>query len=421
MTDQQVEPAADGQRRPVLGLLAANAVSAMGNATSSVALAWFVLETTGSAALMGIAAAAISIGGVFASVLGGPVVDRLGLKRVSIGGDLGAAIAVALIPALHLAGILTFWQLVVLAFLMSAVNTQGDTARFALMPLLANRADMTMERANSADRAIARGAQIAGPLLAGVLIALIGPVNVLFFNAATYVLSATIVAFAVPRAATVVREAEAPRAGYVAELREGLRFVRGNRLILSLVLVSTLANFLDIPLFSVIMPVYAQTFYGTAASLGVLLSAIAGGALVGTLIFAAVGRNWPRRRTFLLALVVAPALFYTALAVTPALALLVVLAALAGGITGPVTPVLLTVVQSETPPELSGRVFGALSAIAGLGVPIGSVLWGLAIEGFGLIPTIVAMGVIYVVAVGAMSLNPALRGMDRQPVAEPIV
>ena len=403
-------------RLPVLALLAANAVSAIGTGASTVALAWFVLQTTGSAALMGITAAAVSIGGVLSSVLGGPIVDRLGLKPASVGADVVAALAVAAIPVLQLAGVLEFWHLLLLVLLMSTINTQGDTARYALMPRLAGLAVMSMERVNSADRAIARLGQIAGPLVAGTLIALIGPVNVLFVNAATFLLSAAFVGASVPRRAgkqqpTDGEVAGAP-SGYVGELLEGLRYVRGNRLVLSLVLIATLANFLDSPLFAVIMPVYAQTFYGSATSLGLVLATIAGGALIGTLAFAAVGRNLPRRLTFLSCLVIAPLLFYATLAATPPLAMLVAVAAVAGAITGPVNPLMLTVVQSNTPPHLAGRVFGALSALAGAGVPVGSVLAGVAVETLGVIPTVAAMGVIYVGAVIAMFLNPALRRMD---------
>jgi hypothetical protein len=74
---------------------------------------------------------------------------------------------------LYRAGILRFWQLLVLVFPLSSINTLGDSARFALIPALARRAAMAIERANAVDPAIARLAQIVGPLLAGVLITLL--------------------------------------------------------------------------------------------------------------------------------------------------------------------------------------------------------------------------------------------------------
>jgi predicted MFS family arabinose efflux permease len=94
------------------------------------------------------------------------------------------------VPLLHLAGILEFWQLVVLVFVLSSVNAQGDTARYALVPFLAERARMPIERANGADRAIVRLGQVIGPILGGILIAAIGAANVLFVDAATFAISA---------------------------------------------------------------------------------------------------------------------------------------------------------------------------------------------------------------------------------------
>jgi hypothetical protein len=68
---------------------------------------------------------------------------------------------------------------------------------------------MPIERANAADRAAARLAQVVGPLLAGSLIALLGSANVLFVDAATFVASAAVVAVGVPFAVSARVEAEA--------------------------------------------------------------------------------------------------------------------------------------------------------------------------------------------------------------------
>jgi 3-dehydrosphinganine reductase len=74
-----------------------------------------VLETTGSAARTGIVAGALALGGSSRRSWVGPLVDRLGFKRASVLADLGSAAAVSAVPLLYLAGILQFWQLVLLA------------------------------------------------------------------------------------------------------------------------------------------------------------------------------------------------------------------------------------------------------------------------------------------------------------------
>ena len=118
-------------RTPIFALLGANAVSQVGNMMIMVAIPWFILETTGSAARTGLAAAAIGVGAVLAAVLGGPLVDQLGFKRASVLADLASGATVAAIPLLYLAGLLPFWQFLVLVCLVSSLNAPGTRPDFS--------------------------------------------------------------------------------------------------------------------------------------------------------------------------------------------------------------------------------------------------------------------------------------------------
>jgi MFS family permease len=355
-------------------------------------------------------------------IIGGPLVDRLGFRRGSVLADLVSGATVALIPALHLAGVLQYWQIVVLVFILTSVNSQGDTARLALVPALARLARMPFERANARDRAIVRFGSVLGPFLAGVLIAGIGAANVLFVDAATFTISALLVAAGIPRSVDARESQPAKRSGhrYFAELADGLRFVRSKTFLLSMILVATVGNFFDQPLLTVVAPVYAKQIYGSPASFGALVGSFGGGALAGSLLYGSIGRRWPRRRMFLTAYLVGAALIYGTLALSPPLAVAIIAAVAAGLAFGPVNPIFATVTQENTPADLLGRVFGALTAIAQAAIPIGAIVAGAAVQGAGLIPTIAGMGILYVVVTIAMFFNPALRGMDirHEPTAE---
>jgi|tagenome__1003787_1003787.scaffolds.fasta_scaffold20955586_2 MFS family permease len=411
-----------GDRRPIYALLTAAGISQIGNGMTIVAGPWFVLQTTGSAAKIGLVGAAFAFG-LLMPILGGPLIDRVGFRRGSILADLVSAVTVAAIPLLHLAGLLQYWQIVVLVFILTSVNSQGDTARLALVPSLARRAQMPNERVNSLDRAVIRFGSVLGPFLAGLLIAWIGAVNVLFVDAATFTISAVLVAVGVPR--SVDGRDRHPAAGarrrYVAELADGLRFVRSKTFLLSMILVATVGNFFDQPLLTVVAPVYANQIYGSPASLGALVGSFGAGAFAGSLLFGAVGRTWPRRTTYLTSYLVGAALIYGTLALSPSLGVAIVAAIAAGAAYGPVNPIFATVTQENTPPQLLGRVFGALTAIAQSAIPIGALLAGIVVQAAGLIPTIVGMGLVYVLVVIAMYFNPALRGMDvrHEAVSEP--
>ena len=142
-------PAGTG-RLPRVALLGADAVSLVGNSLTGLAIPWFVLETTGSAARTGLVAFAGLVPTVLAAFFGGALVDRLGFKRTSVAADLASGLSVAAIPLLaHTAG-LAFWHLVALTFLGALLDAPEGTARGGLLPDLAAAAAVPLERANAA-------------------------------------------------------------------------------------------------------------------------------------------------------------------------------------------------------------------------------------------------------------------------------
>ena len=136
-----------------------------------------------------------------------------------------------------------------------------------------------------------------------------------------------------------------------------------------MILIASVGNFLDKPLVTVILPVYAKTFYGSPTSLGLALGAFGAGALTGSLLFGAVGRGWPRRLTLLGSWVLGPLVIFGTL---------------------------------------------ALTALAQAGIPIGAVLAGVVVQRAGLVPTILGMGVLYLLVPLGMFFNRSLLQMDTQ-------
>src|SRR5918998_896744 len=166
---------------PLAALLAANAVSMVGNVLAMIAVPWFVLQTTGSAAKTGLAAFFTALPAIIAAFFGGTLVDRTGSKRMSIISDVLSGVTVALIPLLYqlLGARFAFWQLLVLVFLGALLDAPGGTARLSLLPDVTKLAGMRLERVNAAAQAIQRGSNLLGAPLAGFLIALIGSDDVL--------------------------------------------------------------------------------------------------------------------------------------------------------------------------------------------------------------------------------------------------
>ena len=122
------------RRVPIIALFTANAISLAGNVMANIAIPWFVLETTGSAARTGVTGFFTILPVVVAGFLGGAITDRLGYRRMSIASDIASGATVALIPLLHFTVGLQFWQLMLLVFLGGLLDAPGGTARTAMVP-----------------------------------------------------------------------------------------------------------------------------------------------------------------------------------------------------------------------------------------------------------------------------------------------
>jgi MFS family permease len=404
--------AAPPDRRPLLSLFAANAISMTGNVAAMVAIPWFVLQTTGSATRTGLTALAGLIPVVLSGFLGGALVDRLGYRRMSIVADLASAVSVAAIPLLHATIGLAFWQLVVLVFLGALLDAPGSTARAALIPDLAVEAGWSLERASGASAVVERGSRLAGAPLAGLTVALVGATNVLWIDAATFLISAGVIALGVPR---VARPRHGERTRYLRELREGLAFLRNDRTLAALVGVVTLTNMLDAVSF-VALPVLASSVYGSALSLGLMTGILGAGSAVGALLFSAFGDRLSRRTVFCSGFLFVT-VWYPAAASFPPLPALLGALAVAGLAAGPLNPVIDTVFFERVPDGLRGRVFGVTQASAWLAMPIGVLAAGPMIEGLGLRTTFLAVGSAYLAVTLATWLLPSLRRLDRRPAA----
>ena len=158
-----------------------------------------MLTTTGSASLTALAVFFNFLPIVIAAFFGGVVVDRLGFRTTSVVADLASAGAVAAIPLLYTTVGIELWQLIALVFLGALLDAPGATARAALLPDLVELAGARMERASGIRAAIQQSALLVGAPIGGVLIATVGATTALWLNAASFLVSAALVAGLVPR------------------------------------------------------------------------------------------------------------------------------------------------------------------------------------------------------------------------------
>jgi MFS family permease len=393
------------RRSSLLALVFANAVSQLGNVAAVVALPWFVLITTGSAARTGLTAFATTLPLAFGAILGGPIVDRIGLRRASIAADLGAGAAIAAIPLLHEIGVLEFWHILALAFTAGAFEAPGRAARRAMLPDLAERASVSLERANSISTTSEHIGYVLGAPAVGLLIVTVGAPNALFLDAASFVVSGGIVASLVPS----VRGAAGP-----TPLLGGLRFVLRTPLLLTLFSMWMVGGFLIGPLAAVVLPVYARQELGGAGSLAACVTAYGAGGLVGTIAYGVAGLRLPRRAFYVGTWILYPVLSLALVTVPPLGPLLAILFGI-GFAVGAYDPFEATIHQELIPAELRARVFAILLAVEMIVVPPSMLLSGLLMEHVGLRAALLVFGVGNVL-LGAFALaNRPARRLDVRP------
>ena len=397
---------------PLYSLFIANAISLVGNVFSLIAIPWFVLQTTGSATQTGVTGFFTILPVVLAGFFGGTLIDRLGYKRTSIIADLASCVTTALIPLLHVTIGLEFWQLIVLVFLGALLDAPGSTARAALLPELAEQAGMPIERATSLVHVIERGARLVGAPLAGFLIGIMGTANVLWLNAISFIVSAAIIGLLVPVPKLAEKEQKTGR--YFDELRDGLRFIANDSLILSIVVMVMLTNFLDAIFGGVLQPVYVNEVYGNALNLGLLIAANGGGAVIGGLIFAAIGHRLPRHTTFVAAFVLTGFRFWV-YALYPPIWVLTVVTLITSIGAGPLNPIIGAIEFERIPPHMRGRVFGAITAGAWIAMPLGMLLGGILTDRFGTFIMMIGLAITFLITTLSMAFIPAMKEMNRKP------
>ena len=394
--------------RPLIALETATLVSAAGNGVALVALPWVVLDLTGSAADVGLVAAAAAVPLVLSAFVAGTIVDRFGRRRTAVVSDVLSGISIAAIPLAALADVLSLWLLVVLAAVGAVFDPAGVTARETMLPAAAQSARLRRERVNGIHEAVFGVAFLVGPALGGLLIAVVGAEATLWATAIGFVLAAF--ASLLIRLPRVERPMEMAHRSVWRDGLDGLSFVWRDRTLRALTILFAILVGAWVPIEGVILPVYFQA-QNAPEKLGIVLMAMSVGGIVGALAYGAVGHRVARRTAVLVGLL-GTALPVVGMAFLPRFWMLVLLGATTGLLYGPINPIANIVLQELTPPHLLGRAIGVLTSLAYAAGPVGFLVVGPVIEVAGLRPTFLALALVLVAVALAAPFVRSLSGLD---------
>ena len=404
----------------MVALLAGHGLSLAGNAITLVVIPLYVLQDTGSVLAAGVAGVFATVPMIVGGALGGVLVDRLGFRRSAIAADLASGVTVLAIPVLAATVGLPFWALLTLVFLSGVLDTPGNTAKEALLPDLAELCRVRLTRATGAASAISRSAMMVGASLAAVSVVWLGPLNSLVLDAVSFAVSAALLWAGVP-ARTVASAASAPSeptaTGFWREFVDGARYLVTEPLIRNLVLMIVITNCFDAAGMLVLKPVYARTVTPDGSLFGVMVACFAFGALAGAGVFGWLGHRLPRRATLVVCFILAGPPPYLAMALDLPVPALLSVFILAGLSAGSINPLLDSVLYEKIPRGMRARVLGALTTGVTAGMPLGSLLGGIAVEQVGLLPTLVIVAGAYAVVTLAPLVGRSWSELDARPRA----
>lgn len=395
------------RQAPFRWLLAGGTATALGNAVAPLALAFAVLDLTGSVGDLGLVVGARSAATVVFVLFGGVVADRLPRHLVMVAASLLAAATQAVVAAAVLTGAATVPVLLVLALLNGGAAAFASPASAALLPQTVPPA--LRQQANAINRLGFNGAMIGGAALGGLLVALAGPGVGLAANAVTYAVAAG--CFALVR---VVGQPVSDSAGrrVFSDLRDGWSEFSSRIWLWSAVIGFLVINASYAGAVLVLGPAVAEDTIGRGGW-GAVVAAQAAGMAVGTVI----ALHLRVRRLLLFAVLCIPGLLLliVGLAVAPRIEVLVVAAVSAGASMGLFGVAWETTVQEHVPAEKLARVYAYIVLGGLIAVPIGQVVAGPAALRLGTGPALLAAAGIVALSVAGMLAVRQVRTLEHHP------
>jgi MFS family permease len=355
--------------RSILALLAGEVVSRLGSQFTALALPWFVLVTTGSPTKMGLVFAAELVPMALLGIPAGTVVDRVGPRAAMLIADGVRAPIVAAVPFLHEVGGLSFPLILVLGALHGLFSCAYFTCQRLILPAVVGEDEQTIAQANSLVEGANNVTQLLGPALAGVLIAFMGAANVMWLDAASFIVAFSLVG-AFVRVAREVHDKEES-----GGIWAGLGYLRRDRLV-ARVSVSSLTYGFLFPILAASFPVVAyRQYHHNPRVAGLLFSTIGAGQVIGSLLAYRLVTKLPPLRMAAVAAVFTAAPLWLLVPHVP-LAVTGVALAICGASVPLINAPYLGLLSTRIPKALRGKVIQSLLTINNVAGPVAFVIAG---------------------------------------------
>jgi MFS family permease len=351
-------------------------VSNLGSSFTFFALPLLVFNLTGSPINLGITTAAEFVPYLLFGLVIGAWVDRVDRKRLMIATDLARAAVIATIPLLAAFDALSVGWIYAVAFASATLTIAFDAAEFAAIPSLVPSGD-DLVTANGRVQASYSAAQVAGPLLAGLLVTVAPVQQVLLVDAASFLVSAGALAL-IGRAFNAPRE-EGPRRAVRQDIVDGLRYVLGHPVLRNISAMMALINLVGATVYAQLVVFAKRQLEASDSRVALLYAAGSAGVVLLSLAAGPVRRRLSFSVAALGALLLDGLLTIVLAATRWYWAALVLWAAISGlGIFFNINTGSLR--QQIVPNHLLGRVISIAGVLAWSAIPVGALAGGWAVE-----------------------------------------
>ena len=370
-------------------------ISNFGSSITQFALPLLVFKLTGSAVSLGLGFAMFGLPHLLFGLLIGAWADRLDRRRLMIVVDLLSAAVLVSVPLAAVAGLLSVWWIYAAIFAASTLGIFFQAAQFAAIPSLVERDKLVA--ANGQIQASFSAATVLGPLAAGALLAFIPLEDLLYVDAATFLVSAFTLSL-IARPFNAPREAA--RTSIRADVVEGLRYVLRHPVLRNISAMMALINFVSVTVPAQLVLFAKHRFAASDSELGFLFAADGAGVVLLSLAAGPLRSRFSFGNVALGSLMLSGVMTF-ALAYAPSYPLAVALSAVASGFgilfninTGSLR-------QQIVPNQLLGRIITIAMVLAWSANPLGATLGGVIVERTGDVQTVYA-------AIGALVVGIAL-------------
>ncbi len=381
-----------------------NTVSGCGDQFFLVALPWLILQLTGSGAVLGAVMMVQAIPRAALMLLGGAVTDRVSPRKIMI---LTAALRTVLVAALAVfvwSHHVEVWHVYMLSFLFGVADAFAAPAAQTLLPSLV--APAQLPAANALSQGTQQMAMLALPAPAGIIIAVFGLASAFSIDAVSFlfIIAALLMLRDPPKATSA-----ASRANLIHSILEGLRYVKNDVALRTLLLVVSVLNFCITGPLSVGVAFLAKSEFGSATAYGFLMSSVAGGSLIGLL--AAGARRQHKRGLLLLVVCVVIGMCTASIGFLSRMSTLIPVLFFMSASAGFLNVHILAWFQQRVDRAMLGRVMSVLM-FASLGLmPLSLAAAGVAVQ-WSMRGMFAAAGVSVLLVTGVAALQRPVRAID---------